>query len=79
MDTGSLVALTDQDDGRHEVCREWYATVDPRNLTVPTPVFAEACHLIGHRCGPEVEAIFLEDLAHGWYRTVTSVLPEELL
>ncbi|MFI9080725.1 type II toxin-antitoxin system VapC family toxin [Streptomyces sioyaensis] len=79
MDTGPLVALTDQDDAHHEACREWYADVNPRNLAVPAPVIAEACHIIGTRCGAAVEAVFLEDLAHGWYGTVTAIMPEELL
>ncbi|MDI3387256.1 PIN domain-containing protein [Streptomyces sp. B-S-A8] len=79
MDTGPLVALTDRTDAHHTACRDWYADVNPRNLAVPAPVIAEACYLIALRCGAEVEATFLEDLAHGWYGTVTAIMPEELL
>lgn len=53
--------------------------MNPRSLAVPAPVIAEACHLVEKRCGSRVEATFLEDLGHGWYGTVTAVMPEELL
>ncbi|MCT7352511.1 PIN domain-containing protein [Streptomyces sp. 15-116A] len=78
VDTGPLVALADADDGHHAPCVRWYDTVHPRNLVIPAPVIAEACHLIGTRCGAQVEAAFLDALAAGDLGTVTSVLPEDI-
>jgi predicted nucleic acid-binding protein len=54
------------------------ATTDRQHLVVPAPVIAEACHLIGHHCGPPVEAAFLNDLAQGSYGSVSAVFPEDL-
>jgi predicted nucleic acid-binding protein len=49
VDTGPLVALADADDSHHAACARWYDSAHPRNLVIPTPVIAEACHLIGTR------------------------------
>ncbi|MBP5938325.1 type II toxin-antitoxin system VapC family toxin [Streptomyces acidiscabies] len=78
VDTGPLVALADADDAYHAACVRWYDTVHPRNLVIPAPVLAEACHLIGTRCGAQVEAAFLDALAAGDLGTVTSVMPEDI-
>ncbi|QNP73066.1 PIN domain-containing protein [Streptomyces roseirectus] len=78
VDTGPLVALADADDAHHEACVRWYDTVHPRNLVIPAPVIAEACHLIGTRCGAQVEGAFLDALAAGDLGTVTNVMPEDI-
>jgi predicted nucleic acid-binding protein len=78
VDTGVLVALVDSDDDHHLECAAWFTGADRRNLVVPAPVIAEACHLIGHHCGPSVEATFLDDLGRGKYGTVSAVLSIDL-
>ncbi|MCC3770506.1 type II toxin-antitoxin system VapC family toxin [Streptomyces sp. UNOC14_S4] len=78
VDTGPLVALADADDGHHAACVRWYDGINPRNLVIPAPVIAEACHLIGTRCGAQVEAAFLEALAAGQLGTVTGIMPEDI-
>ncbi|MFC0527005.1 type II toxin-antitoxin system VapC family toxin [Phytohabitans kaempferiae] len=61
VDTGPLVALADGDDADHERCVKWLRTCTAR-LVIPSPIVAEACYLLGSRCGAEVEAAFLEAL-----------------
>lgn len=78
VDTGPLVALADRDDAHHEACVRWYDSVHPRNLVIPAPVIAEVCHLIGTRCGSQVEAAFLDALAAGQLGTVTAVMPDDI-
>ncbi|MFE7977449.1 type II toxin-antitoxin system VapC family toxin [Streptomyces shenzhenensis] len=78
VDTGPLVALADADDKHHAACARWYDSVHPRNLVIPAPVIAEACHLIGTRCGAQVEAAFLDALAAGQLGTVTGVMPDDI-
>jgi len=78
VDTGVLVALVDSDDSHHQACTAWFTGADRLNLVVPAPVIAEACYLIGHHCGPSVEATFLDDLGRGTYGTVSAVLPTDL-
>lgn len=62
VDTGPLVALADADDHDHERCAKWLRMSTER-LVVPSTIVAEACYLIGSRCGAAVEAAFLESLA----------------
>ncbi|MFJ5301971.1 type II toxin-antitoxin system VapC family toxin [Streptomyces sp. NPDC088350] len=45
---------------------------------IPAPVIAEACHLIGTRCGAQVEAAFLDARAAGQLGTVTGIMPEDI-
>ena len=78
VDTGPLVALADADDGHHAAYARWYDSVNPRDLVIPAPVIAEACHLIGTRCGAQVEASFLDALAAGDLGTVTGVMPDDI-
>ena len=78
VDTGPLVALADADDAHHTACARWYDSVHPRNLVIPAPVIAEACHLIGTRCGAHVEAAFLDALASGQLGTVTGIMPDDI-
>lgn len=78
VDTGPLVALVDSDDRHHAKCAAWFAGTDRRLLVIPAPIIAEACYLIGHHCGPSVEAAFLNDLAQSRYGRISGVLPEDL-
>ncbi|WP_055487881.1 type II toxin-antitoxin system VapC family toxin [Streptomyces sp. WMMB 322] len=78
IDTGPLVALADADDACHAACVRWYDNVNPRNLVIPSPVIAEVCHLLGTRCGAQVEASFLDALAAGQLGTVTGLMPEDI-
>jgi predicted nucleic acid-binding protein len=55
VDTGVLYALADRRDTHHARCLRWLATCTDE-LLVPSWVVAEACYLIGSRCGAEVEA-----------------------
>jgi predicted nucleic acid-binding protein len=64
VDTGPLVALADADDVDHERCVKWLRACVAR-LVVPSTIVAEACYLLGSRCGAAVEAAFLETLATG--------------
>jgi len=64
VDTGPLVALADADDADHSRCADWLAT-NTDVLLVPAPIVAEVCYLLGSRCGPVVEAAFLDALASG--------------
>ncbi len=78
MDTGPLVALADADDDHHVACVRWYDGINPGDLVIPPPVIAEACHLIEARCGPHVEAAFLDALAASQLGTVMDILPEDI-
>lgn len=70
VDTGPLVAAADVREDLHSACRDWLAKADPRLLVVPALVLAEACHLLGTRCGARVEAEFLRSVAAGEAGTV---------
>jgi uncharacterized protein len=64
VDAGPLVALADADDRDHQTCVRWLQASTAR-LVVPSMVVAEVCYLLASRCGPAVEAAFLESLAAG--------------
>jgi uncharacterized protein len=78
VDTRPLVALADADDAHHAACARWYDSINPQNLVIPAPVIAEACHLIEKRCGPQVEAAFLDALAAAQMGTVTGIMPDDI-
>lgn len=78
VDTGPLVALANERDSYHVVCREWFIDADPEELIIPAPVIAEACYHIGRDMGADVESVFLDDLAEGTYGTVVGITPEDL-
>lgn len=65
VDTGPLVALTDQDDEYHATCVKWLeqALRDGKTLVVPAPVITEVCYLLQRAVGSTYEAAFLEELA----------------
>jgi predicted nucleic acid-binding protein len=78
VDTGPLVALVNENDSHHDVCREWFADPHLDELVIPAPVIAEACYLIGQAMGADVESVFLEDLADGTYGRIVGITPEDL-
>lgn len=79
VDTGPLVALASPNDTHHTACRTWFDAVPARrDLLIPAPVIAEACYLVERFGGPEVEAVFLDDLAAGAFGTVTGPMPEDI-
>jgi len=65
VDTGPLVALTDQDDEYHATCVKWLeqALQDHKTLVIPVPVITEVCYLLKRAVGSAHEAAFLEGLA----------------
>lgn len=65
VDTGPLVALTDQDDEYHATCVKWLeqALRDNKTLVIPVPVITEVCYLLKRAVGSAHEADFLEGLA----------------
>lgn len=67
VDTGPLVAISDEDDASHATCLEALAGVSPP-LVVPAPVLVEVCYLLERNLGPPAEAAFLRSFADGSYQ-----------
>lgn len=64
VDAGVLYAAADQDEPKHEVCRELLE--DHRGpLYVSTLVVAEVTDFLGERMGAEAEVRFLQAVADG--------------
>jgi predicted nucleic acid-binding protein len=61
VDTGPLIAATDQTDPMHEACARLLRRLDIL-MVVPALCIAEATHLIARDMGSEVEAQFLRGL-----------------
>jgi predicted nucleic acid-binding protein len=61
VDTGPLYAAVDEDDQRHERCRDLLYRHDFR-VVVPALVVAETTYFVGLRLGPHAEAAFLTGL-----------------
>jgi uncharacterized protein len=77
VDTGPLVALVNSSDADHERCVRWIETAN-EPLLVPNTVLAEVCYVRQRRCGSEVEARFLRELAADARFALVPILGEDL-
>lgn len=66
VDTGPLVAISDADDGAHQLCLDALSVAEPP-LIVPTTVLAEVCYMLERNLGPGAEAAFLRSFEDDSY------------
>lgn len=64
VDTGPLVAVANIRDAAHTACVRLLEDA-PGPLLVPAPVLTEVCYMLESRCGSQLEADFLSDVADG--------------
>lgn len=63
-DTGPLVAVANNRDQHHNICKELLET-HPGPVVVPSPVVVEVCQVLASRKGTTAEAAFLTSLGSG--------------
>jgi len=69
VDTGPIVALMNNRDNLHVVCRDLLENA-PGPLLVPAPVFTEVCILLESRRGTATELKFVRDVVNGLFTVV---------
>ena len=69
LDTGPILALLDTDDPDHRRCLHMVETVG-EDLVIPAATLVEVDYWCRKLLGPDVFALFVDDIAVGAYRLV---------
>jgi len=72
VDTGPIVALINDRDGRHQECRALLERL-PGPLLAPATVATEVCLLLERRRGTYAELAFLADVRAGHFTLIESM------